>query len=319
MADSVPAPGVAVVGCGAWGRNHVRTFAALGALRAVSDVDGAAAGAAGAAAGVPVRDFAALLADKAVAALVIAAPDALHAALAARALEAGKHLLVEKPLAMTVADAEALAAAARARGRVLMAGHVLRYHAAFRRLLGLIAEDALGPLSRLVSERRHRAPPPPRHALWDLCPHDVSMILAAAGDLPTAVRAVAEDAGPPLRAGRVMMDFAGGLAAEIAFSAVEPVKLHRFTARGAVGEAVFEDSKPWEDKLTLRRRGAGGLGPPEAVTVEPGEPLAEEARAFLAAIAGGPAPPSAAPEGIAVVRVLAAAERALHGGGAEAP
>ena len=330
MPSDSTAPGVAVLGCGAWGRNHVRTLKTLGALAAVADAVAATAEAAAAAADVPARDFDALLKDPAITAVVIAAPDALHAALARRVLDAGKHALVEKPMTMTVEDARDLERRAQAGGLVLMTGHILRYHAGFRRLQELAGNGTLGTLRHIAARRLHFAPGAARHALWDLAPHDLSMILALAGRLPSGVRATVtapdgapgSDAGALPQAGAVMLDFDGGLSAEISFSAISPVKLHQLTVTGSAAQAVFEDSKPWPEKLTLFRPGLETLRRPvtrEAVELVPGEPLAEELRAFLMAIKGGPAPESAAPEALRVVRVLAAAARALDSGRAETP
>src|SRR6478609_3907924 len=122
MGESMDGPGaqnpvrVAVIGCGAWGKNHVRTHAAIGSLAAVVD---------------PVPAVAEALADPAIDGVVIAAPAADHARLAEAALATGKHVFVEKPLALTVADAERVVAAAAAADRVLMVGHLLQYHPAF--------------------------------------------------------------------------------------------------------------------------------------------------------------------------------------------
>jgi predicted dehydrogenase len=316
-------PRVAVVGCGAWGRNHVRTFKALGALAAVADASAAAAEAAAESAGVPARGFGDILGDSAIAGVVIAAPDALHAEIARQVLDAGKHALVEKPMAMSVADANDLAARARQRGLVLMTGHILLYHAAFRRLRETVTEGTLGPPLHIAARRLHWAPGAPRHALWDLCPHDLSMILALAGGVPVSVRGlVTARAGAIPQAGAVHLDFGDGLDAEISFSAVSPVKLHQLTVSGAGAQAVFEDSRPWPEKLTLCRPGLGIPRSPvsrEAVDLAPGEPLAEEARAFLTAIGGGPEPESAASEAIRVIRVLAAAARAIENGKTESP
>ena len=321
---TVPTPGVAVIGCGAWGRNHVRTLGKLGALAAVSDADPDAARAAGKEAGVPAIAPDDVFGDQAIAGVVIAVPDALHARIARQALAAGKHVLVEKPMATTVADAEALAAEAERRGLVLMVGHILRYHPAFVRLNALATAGDLGRLRHIAAKRLHIARGAPRHALWDLCPHDVSMILALAGRMPARVRAfVGAFAAPQVpQTGAVMLDFGDGLTADIAFSAIHPVKLHQITVAGSEAQGVFEDSRGWEEKLALYRPGLGRPGEVparEAVAVAPAEPLAEEARCFLAAMAGGPQPPSGAAEGMRVVRVLAAAARSLESGGIEHP
>lgn len=316
-------PSVAVNGCGAWGRNHVRTFKALGALAAVCDAAGDAAAAAAAASGVPARSWNEILADRAIDAVVIATPDASHAGLARAVLDAGKHTLVEKPMAMTVADAEDLARRAEAKGLVLMTGHILRYHPGFRRLQDIVSGGGLGRLRHIAARRQHFAPGAPRHALWDLGPHDLSMILAIAGGVPREVGALYTAwAGDVPQAGAMALTFDGGLSAEITFSEISPVKLHQIAVAGDVAQAVFEDSRPWPEKLSLLRPGVTvprvALAR-EAVDLTPGEPLAEEARAFLAAIAGGPPPPSAAPEAIAVIRVLEAAAAAADSGRAVAP
>jgi predicted dehydrogenase len=316
-------PRVAVVGCGAWGRNHVRTFKAHGALGAVADASPAAAEAAAASAGVPARGFGDILSDPAIAGVVIAAPDALHADMARQVLDAGKHVLVEKPMAMSVADANDLAARARDGRLVLMTGHILLYHAGFRRLRETVAGGTLGRPLHIAARRLHWAPGAPRHALWDLCPHDLSMLLALAGRLPVAVRSViTASVGTIPQAGTVHLEFGDGLEAGISFSAISPVKLHQLTVSGTVAQAVFEDSRPWPEKLALYRPGLDVPRSPvlrDAVALTPGEPLAEEARAFLAAMTGGAEPESGATEALGVVRVLAAAARAIASGGAETP
>jgi UDP-2-acetamido-3-amino-2,3-dideoxy-glucuronate N-acetyltransferase len=325
MAEAArPSTGVAVIGCGAWGRNHVRTLNTLGVLRAVADANADAAEAAAGAAGVPARGLDAILSDASIAALVIAVPDPQHAALAQRALAAGKHVLVEKPMAMNVGDAEAMAVAAHTHGRVLMCGHILRYHEGFRQLLRLLGDGAAGRPVHITTRRLHLTPGPPRHALWDLCPHDLSMILAAAGRMPNRVRAHTQAEIVPgfPQAGAVALDFGDGLTAEISFSNIHPVKLHQFTVAGTAAQLVFEDSKPWPEKLAIHRPGLDSTPAPmarEPIALEPGEPLAEQARAFLSAIEGGPPPPSSAEEGLRVVKVLAAAARAAESGGLERP
>ncbi len=321
--SSGPAPHIAVVGCGAWGRNHVRTLGTLGALAAVSDASAAAAKAAAEASGAPARAWTEILADPAISGVVIAAPDALHAAMAGEALAASKHVLAEKPMTMGVADAENLATEAERKGLVLMTGHILRYHSAFRRMQELIADGAVGRIRHIAARRMHYAPGAPRQALWDLGPHDLSMILALAGRKPLSVRAAySAYEGDIPQAGSMALDFDDGLTAEIAFSAITPVKLHQISVGGNEAQAVFEDSKPWPEKLALFRPGLERVRKPlarEGIDVVPGEPLAEELRAFITAIKGGPTPPSGAREAIGVIAVLEAAARAAESGKAETP
>ena len=146
---------VAVLGCGAWGINHVRVWHDLGRLAMVCDPD-------------PRRldelketfpdvrrtsDPDDVFSSDDVAGVIIATPAVTHAALALDALDAGKDVLVEKPLAVAVADAEKVVDLAEARQRILMVGHVLEYHPAVLKLRELIEEGALGKLLYLYSNR----------------------------------------------------------------------------------------------------------------------------------------------------------------------
>ena len=179
---------VAVLGCGYWGANHIRTLAGLGALHAVSDANPARAEAFA-------REFKCLAIEPSdlyergdVDAIIMALPPQYHADAAIRAVKAGKDVLVEKPIALTVADAKAAVKAARDAGRVFMVGHVLRFHPAFEKLQELIAAGELGSVRYIHSNRLglgkfHTE----NDALWDLAPHDLSMILAITGEAPSEV------------------------------------------------------------------------------------------------------------------------------------
>jgi UDP-2-acetamido-3-amino-2,3-dideoxy-glucuronate N-acetyltransferase len=184
-------PRVAVIGCGQWGRNLVRNYRRLGALAAVVDADRERAREQAEQAGVPALEPAEVLATDAIDAVVIAAPAADHASLALAALDAGKHAFVEKPLALDLAAARRVVAHAAAAGRVLMVGHLLHYHPAFLRLKELVEEGRLGRLQYVYSNRlnlgRFRRE---ENVFWSFAPHDVSMILALAGELPERVQAV---------------------------------------------------------------------------------------------------------------------------------
>lgn len=315
-------PGIAVIGCGAWGRNLVRTLAALGALRAVHDHNPVAAADAAELGNAPARGRDDILADAAIAGIVIATPDTTHADIATQALTAGKHVLVEKPLAMSVGDGAALSALARDKGRVLMTGHILLYHSGFLELRAMARSGALGEIRHIASKRLHMARGDPRHALWDLAPHDISMILAITGCLPTTVRAQAAAplADAPPQQVNLALTFADGPSADIALSALHPVKLHQFTIAGTEAFGIFEDSRGWEEKVSLIRPGLGFSGPGAAAPVtetrplQPEEPLRLEIQAFLDAVGGGPPPPSSAPEALRVVRVLGAAQESLDSG-----
>jgi predicted dehydrogenase len=146
-------PRIAVLGCGYWGSNHIRTLKSLGALYAVSDANPARAE--GFAVEQEVMAVAPdeLMTRDDIDAVVIALPPQFHAETAIAAVRNGKDVLVEKPIALTVADAERAVAEAKAAGRIFMTGHVLRFHPAFEKLKELIDNGDLGEVKYIHSHR----------------------------------------------------------------------------------------------------------------------------------------------------------------------
>lgn len=314
---------VAHIGHGYWGRNLARNFRELGHLAAVVDPDARAAEAAAATYGVRAASFEDVLADPAIAAVSIASPAGLHHAQATAALEAGKHVYVEKPLALDVSQAEALCALAEARGRVLMVGHLLQYHPVYVRLREMVRAGEFGRLLHVYSNRlslgKFRTE---ENVLWSFAPHDISMILGLAGEEPVGVTAQGTVAFTPGVAdlATAQMRFASGARAHVLVSWMHPFKEQRLVVIGEKGMAVFEDSQPaWEDKLIVYRHAidrSGAVPNPvkaegQKIEVAKAEPLKEECRHFVQSIENGTAPRTDGREGLAVLRVLDAAERAL--------
>ena len=314
---------IAHIGHGYWGKNLARNFHELGHLAAVVDPDEKAAQAAASAYGVRAAGFDAVLADGAIDAVSLASPAALHFAQAKAALEAGKHVYVEKPLALDIGEAEALCALAAAKGRILMVGHLLQYHPVYARLRQMVAAGELGRLTHVYSNRlslgKFRTE---ENVLWSFAPHDISMILGLAGEEPDAVSAQGTAAFTPGVADLVtaQMRFPGGTRAHVMVSWMHPFKEQRLVVIGDKAMAVFEDSQPaWEDKLLLYRHAIDRSGPvpnpvkaeAERIVVERSEPLKEECRHFAHCVDTGATPLTDGNEGLAVLRVLDAAERAL--------
>jgi predicted dehydrogenase/acetyltransferase-like isoleucine patch superfamily enzyme len=323
-------PTVAVLGCGHWGRNLVRNFHALGALAAVCDDDPAAAAACADRFGVPALHVEMIMGDPSIEAVVIATPGETHAPLTLRAIEAGKHVFVEKPLALDVADGIRMGEAADAAGRILMVGHLLRYHPAFFALSHLVQEGNLGRLRHISSSRlslgRIRRE---EDVFWSFAPHDISMILTLAGTMPESVllRGVPclHDRNPDIATAH--LGFAGGLAAQISVSWLHPTKQQRLVVVGDAGMAVFDDLEPWARKLLLYphkilwRNGRAEAFPAEPVPVplEEAEPLSLECRHFLDCVTAGSRPRSDWREGLTVLRVLDAGRRSMGTGIAASP
>ena len=146
---------VAVVGVGYWGKNLVRNFYDLGALAALCDAEESveATYKQKYAAVTFYRKYSAVLADPSIRAVALATPAVAHYEMAKEALEAGKDVLVEKPLAVDVKHGEELVKLADTHGRILMVGHILRYHPAILKLQQLIRNGALGKINYLYSNR----------------------------------------------------------------------------------------------------------------------------------------------------------------------
>ena len=315
-------PRIAVVGCGVWGRNHVRNHAELGSLAAIVERTPATAAALSAQHGVPARSFDEVLDDPAIDALVFALPPSLNTAFGRQALEAGKHLFVEKPMALTTADGESLCRLAAAQGRVLMVGHILHYHPAFRRLAELVRAGRFGRLLSVASTRldlgRIRRE---EDAMWALAPHDISMVLALTGSEPSGVAASGQCLTHPDIADvtDLRLGFASGATATIRSSWLHPFKEQRLVVIGEAGMAVFDDREPWERKLALydhQFEDRGGVpfavpAEPEWAPLSPAEPLRAECRHFVDCVRTGASPISDGREGLRVLSVLERASASL--------
>lgn len=314
---------IAHIGHGYWGKNLARNFHELGNLVAVVDPVPEVAAAAAASYGVRTAAFEHVIADPDIDAVSIASPAELHFRLAKAALSSGKHVYVEKPLALDVAEADELCRLADQRGLTLMVGHLLQYHPVYVKLREMVAAGELGRLHHVYSNRlslgKFRTE---ENVLWSFAPHDISMILGLLDGEPETVTAQGSVAFTPGVAdlATAQMRFAGGATAHVFVSWMHPFKEQRLVAIGEKGMAVFEDSLPaWEDKLLIYRHKidqSGKVPNPvkaeaERIAVEKAEPLKEECRHFVRCIESGTAPRTDGREGLAVLRALDAAERAL--------
>jgi len=318
-------PRIGVVGCGYWGRNLVRNFHEIGALAAVCDEEPAVADELAARHGVPSVTFEELIHDTNIDGVVIAAPAVRHADLSARALEAGKHVFVEKPLALKVADAEMLCELAAARDRVLMVGHLLRYHPAFVRLEELVADGTLGTL-QFVSSTRLNLGKVRREEdiLWSFAPHDISMMLALLQEEPQRVSATGSAYLSPDVADitTTELEFRSGARGHIFVSWLHPYKEQRLVVVGDKAMAVFDDGEPWPRKLSLFRHRIdwvdGNAQPVKAdgemIAIDETEPLTVEARHFVDCISSNRTPRTDGYEGLRVLRVLDAAAISMTNG-----
>jgi len=317
---------VALIGCGAWGRNLARNLSELGGLAAVVDPSPHAAQVA-AELGVPIREAEDVLGDPDIPAIAIASPASTHFQVAEAALNAGKDVFIEKPIALHASEGERLEAMAAAARRVVMVGHLLHYHPLFLELLERVRSGALGEIRHIVSNRfNFGVVRTYENVVWSFSPHDISMVIALAGGLPSTVSAhgtTALQPGIPDIA-TLHLEFGGGLTATIGSSWLHPQKEQKLVVVGSEGMAVFDDRQPWDNKLALHANKVaweGGnprltLGVVEYVACPPGEPLRAEMAHFLSAVETRERPRTDAAEAIRVLRVLEAAQGSLEGNGA---
>ena len=326
---------IGIIGLGYWGPNLARALASTPGceLAYACDLDeGNRARIEGRYPGTVLTDrFDDLLEDDTLDAIVVATGAPSHHAIGMRVLEAGKHALIEKPLALTVADARDLVETADAKGRVLMVGHLLRFHPVFQQLQATTESGALGRMLYLYTNRLNfgkvRAD---ESALWSLAPHDISLALALAGERPEEVSARGEAF---LREGVEdvvfgYLHFPSGLVAHLHVSWLDPHKSRKLTVVGSEGMAVFDDTEA-DRKLTVYEKASSPsrfdtwgefqalrTGDVKIPQVPNAEPLIQETKAFVDAIVAGKATVASGDEGLAVVEVLTALQTSLEQHGA---
>lgn len=312
---------ISVIGCGYWGKNLVRNFSELGVLHSVCDANHALANVASQVYGVPALSLEQVMQSD-VDGVVIAAPAAQHYDLAQKALKVGKHVFVEKPLSLKIEDAKKLCDLAFQTDRKLMVGHLLQYHPAFLELKQLISKGNLGRLQYIYSNRLNLGKfRNEENILWSFAPHDISMILGLAADLPETVYATgACHLNPRIHdVTTTHMSFKNGIQAHIFVSWLHPFKEQKLVVVGDRGMAVFDDGLPWGEKLKLYPHQVNWVnGLPEAtkadlinVPIEVSEPLKLECQHFIDCMRQNQKPRTDGLEGLGVLQVLDAAQRSL--------
>ena len=311
---------IAVVGCGYWGKNLVRNFSELEVLSSICDPDTETANKYAGQYNVKNSSFTEIINDLNIKGVVLAVPAPLHASMAIEAMNKGKHVFVEKPLAMNVTEAELMITTAKKNGVKLMVGHLLQYHPIFKTIRKIVNADEIGKLNYIYSNRlsfgRIRTK---EDIIWSFAPHDISMILSLADQDPefiitkstsTIQKNIADTA-------TIHMEFKSGLKSHISVSWLHPYKEHKLVVSGKSAMLVFDDTKPWNEKLALypyevvsskgiinlRKSNVKYLEVPEE------EPLKNECQDFIDVVEKNIKPMTDGDEGLRVVKVLSAASK----------
>jgi predicted dehydrogenase len=317
---------VGIIGCGYWGPNLVRNFSGLPGVRVkyVSDLR-------------PGRlqfisenypdvitteDYSAVLDDAEVDAVVVATPVTTHRQIAELAFGAGKHVFVEKPMAHTAEDAWAMVEMAREAGKVLAVGHIFQFAPGVRKLREQIESGSLGKVFHLTSTRINLGPPKTTvDVVWDLAPHDLSIILHLLDEMPTEVvaRGGSYQWEGWIDNAHVDMRFPSGATAHLYVSWLSANKTRLTQVFCEYGSMIYDEMLALDGKVKLYGRGVDNrvnakdtdavqlsysAGEIHVLPLEQHEPLRMECAEFIRAVTTGSSIPNNGTIGARVVELL---------------
>ena len=314
---------VAVIGFGYWGRNLIRNFNDLGALRLICDIDPARQQLAKQ--NYPHVEFCSevttVFDNHKIKAVTIATPAATHFQIAKAALDAGKDVFVEKPLALNVWEGQELVALASRNNNILMVGHILLYHPAIIKCHELINKGELGKVQYLYSNRLNIGKiRTEENILWSFAPHDISVMLTLLQEEPCAVSSHGVSYLNQNVADVTMSQFVfpSGVQAHIFVSWLHPFKEQRLVVVGSDKMAVFDDTADdklvlyphkinWKNRVPVAVKAKG-----EPVPIEMVEPLRAECEHFLECIRSRKQPRSDEKEGLRVLKILRKCQESME-------
>jgi predicted dehydrogenase len=332
---------VSLIGLGYWGPHYARVLSELGDTELVAACDLSEEALSLIQARYPnvraTRDPRSAIEADDVDAIVVATPTSTHHSLVLAALRAGKHVLCEKPLARTSAECDELIAASAETGRTLMVGHTFIFNPAVRMMRSLIEAGEIGRVLYCHTARTSLGPiRSDVNALWDLAPHDFSILFYLLGDEPMSATATGQAF---LREGCedvafVHLGFDGGAIGSVHVSWLDPYKTRKVTVVGERRMVVFDDVA-LDEKLKVFDRGASyeavsdasrGAdygefkalirdGDIHAPKVPASEPLKEQVAQFVECCLTGATPETDGAAGRRVVAALEAATESLRSGG----
>jgi len=331
---------VAVVGCGYWGPNLVRNFRSLSDCQLTDLCDVSTSRLNHLKSLYPDMathvSFENMLSSRELDAIVIATPVHLHHKLAMQSLTAGKHVMIEKPMAGSVTQCDELADLARKKKVTLMVGHTFLYSPHVRKIKEIVKSGDIGDILYISSRRLNLGLfQKDINVVWDLAPHDISIIQYLMEELPEAVNCQGnahvtkgvEDIS------NMTLTFRSGRYATIQTSWLDPRKVREMTIVGTKRMIVYDDLQPLHKIEIYDQRVekpphydsfaefqyAYHYGDVYIPYVKQDEPLKIECRHFLDCIHTGDSPITSAEQATAVVRILEAASASLQQKGARVP
>jgi predicted dehydrogenase len=271
-----------------------------------------------------------VLQDETIEAVCIATPVATHHPLATAALKAGKHVFVEKPLAGSVAQATDLVDTAERAGLVLMPGHTFLYSPPVNTIRTLIDAGELGEIYFISTSRVNLGlHQPDVSVIWDLAPHDFSILRYWLEELPNTASGLSRGCVIPSTpdVAFINLEYASNVVAHVELSWLSPSKLRRTTIVGSEKMVVYDDTstepvRVFDSGVTMRDPQTFGeyrltyrTGDIVSKHIPPEEPLLLEMSDFCTAIRTGVTPRSSAQVGLDVIRMIEAVDASLAADG----
>ena len=309
---------VAVIGCGVWGRNIVRNFYNLNVLDTVCDIDeDNLQKVTEQYPGVKVtKDFHDIINNKEITGVCVVTPSHTHYKMVKAMLEAGKNVYVEKPISTVAEEARDLAKLADEKGLILMVGHLLLYHPAVNRLKMLVEEGALGEIVYAQSDRLNvNFFKNDRSVMWDLAPHDVSMVSYVTGKEPVKVISAvgcSSDRNEIMDITHISIEFEDGVTGQISDSWITPKKHVQLLVRGTKATAILDDTLP-ENKLVIFDNFKKDNKQDIKIDYLEIEPLKLECQHFISCCDKGVHARSDGDNGFMVTQILEEAEKIMLG------
>jgi len=329
---------VGVVGCGYWGPNLIRNFRSLPNCTVplicdvsetrlehlqglYPDLD-------------TTTDFETLVGNPEIDAIVVATPVHLHHKLAMAALSAGKHTFIEKPMASSSAECRELVELAAQKNLVLMVGHTFLYSPPVRKAKEIVDSGDLGDLLYICSRRLNLGLfQKDINVVWDLAPHDISIILYLMGRDPVSVNCQGSaNINPQIEdVANLTMNFADGGYATVHSSWLDPKKVREMTIVGTQKMILYDDIEPLQ-KIRLydirvetpphydtfaEFQYAYHYGDMYAPRLDQDEPLKIECQHFIDCMRTGDTPITSGEQGLHLVQILEAASESLRQHGAK--
>ena len=323
---------VGVIGCGYWGPNLIRNFHQMKRteMTRVADID--------------VNrlnhikslypeikittNYRGIVDDPEIDIAAVATPVQTHYKFASELLRAKKHVFVEKPLTASSAEALDLVGMAREYGRKLMVGHTFLYTAAVRKMKAVIDSGELGDIYYINSQRLNLGLfQRDINVIWDLAPHDVSIILFLLGQEPNAVSAIGTSHINPAveDVATITLQFQHNVIAFVQTSWLDPDKIRRMTVVGSKKMMVYDDVQPTEKIRIYDKRVEGPqhydtydefhyaykYGDIVIPKIDGAEPIRSQLNHFVDVILDGKALISDGNNGAQVVKVIEAAQMSI--------